>query len=103
MCVVNAFQLWSKGQPHHGQLRFREELMHELLKQLPSEDMPRKRGAAILHAAALVKDHYLERVSQDRDCAHCSRQSQRRVRFSYICPACQVHLCCSECFALYHA
>ncbi len=29
MCVINAFQLWSKGQQHLGQLRFREELMHE--------------------------------------------------------------------------
>jgi len=36
MCIINAFQLWSKGQQHPGQLRFREELMHELLAQLPA-------------------------------------------------------------------
>src|SRR5690606_11806282 len=29
-----------------GQLRFREELMHELLKQLPPETTPRKRERA---------------------------------------------------------
>src|SRR5665648_793900 len=34
MCVINAFQLWSKGQQHPGQLRFREELMHELVAQM---------------------------------------------------------------------
>jgi hypothetical protein len=103
MCVVNAFQLWSKGQQHPGQLRFREELMHELLKQLPSEERPHKRGAGLLHAPALAKDHYPELVRQDRDCAQCSRQSQQRVRSSYVCHACQVHLCCGECFSLYHA
>jgi hypothetical protein len=37
---VNAFQLWSKGQRHRGQLRFREELMHELLVQLPDDQNP---------------------------------------------------------------
>ena len=35
MCIINAFQLWSKGQQHLGQLRFRKELMHQLLQQLP--------------------------------------------------------------------
>jgi len=76
--------------------------MHESLKQLPSEQAPRKRGAGILHAVALAKDHFPERASKDRDCAQCSRQSQRRVRSSYICHACQVHLCMGQCFSLYH-
>jgi len=102
MCIVNAFQLWSTGRMHHGQLRFREELMHELLKQLPSEDRPRKRGAGILHSAPLAKDHYPERAGEDRMCVHCSRESERRVRSSFICHACQVHLCIGDCFSLYH-
>jgi hypothetical protein len=103
MCVINAFQLWSKGQQHRGQLRFREELMHELLKQLSPEQRPHRARAQPNPATALAKDHYPELVHQDRDCAQCSVQSQQRARSSYVCHACQVHLCCGPCFSLYHA
>jgi hypothetical protein len=103
MCIVNAFQLWANGKAHCGQLRFREELMHELLRQLPFEDRPRKRGACILRAAVLAKDHYPEHAGQPRDCAQCSHQSQQRVRSSFVCHACQAHLCIGECFSLFHA
>jgi hypothetical protein len=103
MCVVNAFQLWSKGQAHPGQLRFREELMHELLKQLPSEQAPRKRGASLHPAHALASEHFPERASETADCVECSRQPDRRIRTSIICAACKAHLCIGRCFALHHA
>jgi len=103
MCVVNAFQLWSKGRAHHGQLRFREELMHELLKQLPSEDKPRKRGAGILHAVALAKDHYPLSTQVDRDCQQCGNREADRKRSRIICAECKVHLCIGACFSLYHS
>jgi hypothetical protein len=103
MCVINAFQLWSKGQEHAGQLRFREELMHELLKQLPPEQKPQRDRARPHPATALAKDHYLERVHQARDCMQCSPVDGTRVRSSFICHACQQHLCAGECFALYHS
>ena len=35
MCIINAFKLWSVGQHQVSQLRFREELMHELMAQMP--------------------------------------------------------------------
>jgi hypothetical protein len=66
MCVINAFQLWTKGQQHLGQLRFREELMHELLKQLPSEAVPRKRGAGLHPAHALASEHFSLRVDEEK-------------------------------------
>jgi hypothetical protein len=103
MCVINAFKLWSKGQQHPGQLHFREELMHELLKQLPAEQLPRKRGAGRHPAHALASDHFPERVSEKRDCVVCSHQPDRRVESRIVCNACQVHLCVGQCFARYHA
>jgi hypothetical protein len=103
MCVINAFKLWSQGQQHPGQLRFREELMLELLKQLPAEQKPHKASARPHPATALAKDHYPARVQADRDCAQCSQRGQQRQRSSFICHACGVHLCIGDCFAEYHA
>lgn len=88
---------------HTGQLRFREELMHELLKQLPAKDMPRKRGADLHPAHALASEHFSTRVDEERDCTVCSRRSVCRVQTHLICAACQVHLCMGTCFAQYHA
>jgi len=103
MCVVNAFQLWSKGQPHPGQLRFREELMYELLKQMPTDQKPTRAGARPNPADAPAKDHYSLLTSVDRDCVQCSKRGATRKRTNFICAACQVHVCCGECFSLWHA
>jgi Transposase IS4 len=102
MCIINAFQLWSKGQQHPGQLRFREELMHQLLEQLPSKDMPRKRGAGLHPANALASEHFSTRVDEKRDCTKCSSRPQHRIQTHYVCAACSVHLCLGDCFAQYH-
>ena len=102
-CILNAFQLWSIGQHRPSQLRFREELMHELLKQLPSELAPRKRGACLHPADARAKEHFSMHTSEKRDCAECSNRPQNRVQTHYICAACQVHLCIGNCFAQHHS
>ena len=103
MCVINAFKLWSRGQQHPGQLRFREELMLELLKQLPEDQRPHRASRRPHAANCLAKDHYPDRLPADRDCAQCSQRGQRRQRSSFICHACGVHLCIGDCFAEYHA
>ena len=103
MCVINAFQLWSKGQQHQGQLRFREELMYELLKQLPAESTPRKRGAGLHPAHALAHEHFTIHTDQLRDCKACSTQPHGRKQTHYACAACEAHLCIGKCFALYHS
>ena len=102
MCIINAFKLWSVAESHPGQLRFREELMHELLGQLPPEHLPRKRGAGRHPAHALASEHYPERVSEKRDCVVCSHQPERRVQSRITCNACQVHLCVGQCWARFH-
>jgi hypothetical protein len=103
MCVINAFQLWSKGQHHPGQLRFREELMHELLKQLPSDQQPHRASARPDPASALAQQHYPLSTQQDRDCQQCSSRSAVRKRSRVICAECGVHLCIGACFSQYHS
>jgi len=102
MCIVNAFKLWSMGQQHPGQLRFREELMHELLKQLPAEQRPRREGKRPRAADSLAKDHYPQHSGLERDCVECSQQAEPRKRSRIICASCTVHLCIGQCFARYH-
>ncbi len=102
-CILNAFHLWSIEQHQPSQLRFREELMHELLQQLPAEYTPRKRGAGLHLAHALASEHYSARAGAQRDCVECSHQPDRRVKSSFICHACQEHLCIGDCFSRHHA
>lgn len=99
----SALQPKSAAAHHPGQLRFREELMHELLKQIPSEHVPRKRGAGLHPAHALASEHFPERVSEERDCIKCSHRPETRTQSRLICHACQVHLCAGQCFSRYHA
>lgn len=103
MCIVNAFKLWSMRQEHPEQLAFREQLMHELVKQLPLDQHPRKHGAHPPPANALAKAHSSELSLTERDCKQCSQQAGIRKRTNYICSGCQVHLCLGECFRAYHA
>ena len=98
-----ALQPTSVAQDRPNQLDFWMRLMLELLKQLPSEDKPRKRGAGLHPAHALASEHFSTRVDQERDCAVCSRRPARRVQTHLICSACQVYLCLGACFAQYHA
>jgi hypothetical protein len=103
MCIINAFKLWSIGQHHVSQLRFREELMHELLQQLPSEQKPRAHGAALKPAHALASEHFSIHSDNKRDCAVCSQQPNKRKETRFVCVACSVHLCIGDCFAQYHS
>lgn len=103
MCILNAFKLWVMGQQHASQLPFREELMHELLKQLPPEQKPHRASRRPNPADSPAKDHYPEHTDLERDCSVCSIQSQNRKRTRIICAACGVHLCIGQCFSQYHA
>ena len=103
VCVINAFQLWSIGQHRPSQLSFREQLMHELLAQLPAEQKPHRARARPDPADSPAKDHYSVLSEQQRDCVVCSAASASRKRIRYICAECGVHLCIGECFSRYHA
>jgi hypothetical protein len=102
MCILNAFKLWTMVQGRVSQLEFREQLMHELVKQLPVDQHPRKQGGIPAPHHASVVDHYPESVHSQRDCVQCSHQPQNRKVSYFVCHSCRVHLCVGECFANYH-
>jgi hypothetical protein len=103
MCIINAFKLWSIGQQHPSQLNFREQLMFELVKQLPMDQKPDREGPRPRAADALAKDHYPIISQSDRDCKWCSQQSTIRKRSRFVCAECGVHLCIGDCFSCYHS
>ena len=103
MCVVNAFKLWSAAAQHLGQLRFREELMHELVAQLPPDQRPQRASARPNPATALAKDHYPEHTDSRGDCVVCCDRAIGRTRSRFLCAECGVHLCVGKCFSMYHS
>jgi hypothetical protein len=102
MCIVNAFKLWSIGQDRPSQLDFREQLMRELLEQLPADQHPRKHGGAAPPAGSLAKIHYSLHSSEEGHCKVCNDRPANRKQTRFICAACSVHLCVGDCFATYH-
>jgi hypothetical protein len=103
ICIINAFKLWSIGQHQPKQLDFREQLMYQLLKQLPPEQAPRQHGGHPRAPGSLTTEHYIEATGEEGDCVQCSHRPGNRVRSSYVCHTCRSHLCIGECFALYHS
>src|SRR5680860_1379547 len=99
----SALQLWAIGKHAPRQLDFREELMHSLVKLFGAnrEAVHASRGANT--SVALVKDHHLTHAERTGDCAVCSHEPDRRIRSTYICAKCRVHLCIEHCFKRYHA
>lgn len=99
----SSLQPTSAASHHPGQLRFREELMHELLAQLPPDQQPQRASARPNPAESLAKDHYSEHSSTCRACVTCSdRVAGKRTETRYVCHACGVHLCIGACFSSYH-
>jgi hypothetical protein len=97
-----ALQPTSVAQDRPSQLDFREQLMHELLEQLPADQKPQRASKRPNPADSLAKDHYLERAALRGDCVVCSSTSPKRVRPQFVCAECQAHLCVGACFASYH-
>jgi hypothetical protein len=104
ICIVNVFKLWSTQKQRVRQLDFRDQLMRQLVEQLPPDQRPQRRNAPAPPAnAVLLNVHYPVLTGQDRDCAECSDRSQQRIRSMYICAACNKHLCVNNCFLAYHS
>lgn len=102
ICIVNAFRLWRHVDHKARHLDFREQLMLQLMAQMPEEQRP-QRHSALPHAArALAKDHYPVHVAEQRDCVVCSKRSAHRKRTTLICHACQVHMCEGDCWSQHH-
>jgi hypothetical protein len=102
MCIINAFKLWSMGQGKVSQLDFREQLMHELMKQLPENQKPHQARRGAGQFIASPAEHYPEHAEWERDCVECSSRCEKRVRTRLICHQCQKHLCPGECYRHYH-
>ena len=103
VCILNAYRLWQTLHPADTHLQFRTQLMHELMEQLPQERRSQRATRARGAGAAPAHIHYSLLVDSRGDCVQCSRRPDHRVTTSYICAACNTHLCIGNCFASYHS
>jgi hypothetical protein len=102
ICILNAYRLWQCDHPAESHLTFRMALMHELMEQLPAERRPRSQPRGHGPASVLASEHYSLFSNSVGDCVYCSRRDNQRVRSSYVCAKCGVHLCIGACFAAHH-
>lgn len=102
ICIINAFRLWQVQHPDESHLTFRMQLAHELMECPPADRRPQRAAHPPPGGAVLAKDHYSVLVREDRDCVVCSERPAHRKRTSYVCVACQQHMCLGECFSSYH-
>ena len=102
MCIINSYTLWRLDTcATTGQLDFR----HALRKQIPAAYPPpahRRHRRALHQPPTTGEGHWPKRVSRRRDCTHCSRTKERRVKSRTMCKHCNVHLCVEPCFELFH-
>lgn len=103
ICILNAYRLWQCDHPHESHLTFRMLLMHELMKQLPTERRPHRHSMPTHAAPALANEHYSLRFPEERDCRQCSNRAGQRKQTHFMCPKCKVHLCIGDCFRAFHS
>ena len=102
MCIVNAYTLWSLDtSTHTGQLRFRQQLMHQLAALFPSyrthvqPDVPREQRLD-------QPGHYPKHSHKTRKCKVCTKGRAGGGRSEIVCELCEEHLCIDPCFKQYH-
>jgi hypothetical protein len=103
ICILNAFRLWQVQHPDESHLTFRMTLAHELMECLPPDRRPQRTAHPPPAGAALAREHYTLRSSEERDCRQCSNRAGRRKQTHFTCASCKVHLCIGDCFAAYHS
>ena len=100
VAILNTFKLWSLRDDKINQLDFRIQLMNELME----------RGALVQSTVSSSSTtptdscsvHYIVKTQEERDCNQCSHRPENRVRTTFMCAHCHVHLCIGECFRKYH-
>jgi hypothetical protein len=103
ICIVNAFQLWRHGGIRLRQLDFREQLMLQLMEQLPAEQRPHRQARPPRAVAALARDHYSLVADVPSECIVCSDRSAQRKQTRWTCAGCGKHMCTGECFQQHHS
>lgn len=98
--ILNAFKLWSLRDDHMTQLDFRIRLMNKLMERGALAQPTVLSNSIAPTDSCLV--HYLVKTQEDRDCSECSHRPENRIRTTFMCAHCHVHLCIGECFRKYH-
>jgi hypothetical protein len=102
ICIVNSFTLYKAHHAKITQLQYRQQLMHELVELHCPSTSSSSCSTPNNNALKLASEHYPICANKEGDCQQCSNRRVKRTRSSFLCAACNVHLCVGECFGLYH-
>jgi hypothetical protein len=102
MCIINAYTLWCLDtKAEISQLDFRRALLRQLAAAYPSPHTHVQPTVPASGRRPFV-GHWPKCTDKKRNCVHCSRGREHRVKSIYVCALCDVHLCVAPCFGDYH-
>jgi hypothetical protein len=107
--LANSFILYclSPNHPKLTELDYLKQLAVSLIatKSRDEEVQPRpqrKKKKIAAPPRMTVGNHWPKKVKNSRKCQQCTRPGSTGPRSSFICKACNVHLCINSCFEHYH-
>eukprot|EP00456_Euglypha_rotunda_P053094 TRINITY_DN42825_c0_g1_i3.p1 TRINITY_DN42825_c0_g1~~TRINITY_DN42825_c0_g1_i3.p1 ORF type:complete len:287 (-),score=-7.87 TRINITY_DN42825_c0_g1_i3:91-888(-) len=107
--IANSFILYHNSSNHQKitELEFVKQLSLALTGTTSKEEKvqprpQRKRRKVSTPPRLTAANHWPAKVNKQRLCQHCALPGRKSPRSTYICKACDVHLCIDGCFELYH-
>ncbi len=102
VCIVNSFTLFKIHNSTVSHLRFRFQLMDQLVSLVTPSTSSSIKSKPQKSGIKKASEHYPVSAKKTGQCVQCYSRDENRKRSSYVCVACNVHLCIGECFGLYH-
>ncbi|XP_035232636.1 piggyBac transposable element-derived protein 4-like [Stegodyphus dumicola] len=114
ICLWNAYVLYKKHGGKDTNLQFRLEIIDRLIERHAAVEERKGRPGYLPTPLRLTERHFLEvipptekKLRPARQCYVCSLKKNdngKRIRKEtrYFCPDCDVGLCLSPCFKIYH-
>jgi len=107
--LANSFILYQLS-PNHDELSeldYLKQLALELISTKSGEEEvqphpQRKKTKVAIPPRMTAGNHWPKKAKKQRLCQQCARSGKKNRRSTYICKACNVHLCIDSCFERYH-
>jgi hypothetical protein len=107
--LANSFILYQLSRNHDelSELNYLKQLALALIETKSQEEKvqprPQRKNKKLASPPRMTAgNHWPKNTKKQQQCQQCARSGKKKRRSTYICKACNVHLCVDSCFELYH-